>query len=147
MTEEQIIQKLLAAKKGRYVKLTKSKDLGNGLVKISDMRIRLGVTYANMSINEGRETGSLKWGSWIPGLENLALEHTNKKGEHNCYVRVTSIDPSNPESGADVLGTKYLLNGSEISKADAIAIADEKKMESTASPVYNINFKNIISIG
>ena len=81
------------------------------------------------------------------GLENLALEHTNKKGEHNCYVRVTSTDPSNPESGADVLGTKYLLNGSEISKADAIAIADEKKMESTASSVYNINFKNIISIG
>ena len=94
--------------------------------------------------------------------ENLNTSRTNDFHSSKFYESVISSsdvaeslarneneenDPSNPESGADVLGTKYLLNGSEISKADAIAIADEKKMESTASPVYNINFKNIISIG
>lgn len=142
MTNQQIMAKVLEAKKGRYISLSKAKDLGQGVVKESDMVIRLGVSYANMSINEGRQTGSLPWGHWVEGLENLVLEH---KG--NYYLRVTAINPENPEYGASEIATRYLLNGEEISKESALAIVGEKKMKGNLSPVFNIKFENIISIG
>lgn len=142
MTNQEILTKVMEAKRGRYISLSKSKDLGNGVVKESDMVIRLGVNYANMSINEGKQTGSLPWGHWIEGLENLVLEH---KG--NYYLRITSINPENPESGADVIATRYLLNGELISRESALQIVGEKKMRVSASPVYNLKFENIIRIG
>ena len=142
MTNQEIIAKVLEAKKGRYVSLSKVKDLGEGVRKETDMVIRLGVNYANMEINAGRQTGSLPWGAWVEGLENLVLEH---KG--NYYLRVTSTTPENPESGADVIATRYILNGRVISKEEAIAIVGEKKMKGSASPVYNLKFENILRLG
>ena len=142
MTNQEIMAKVLEAKKGRYISLSKAKDLGEGVVKETDMVIRLGVSYANMSINEGKQTGSLPWGHWVEGMENLVLEH---KG--NYYLRITSTTPENPESGADVIATRYLLNGEVISKESAIAIVGEKKMKGSASPVYNLKFENILRIG
>ena len=142
MTNQEILAKVLEAKRGRYVSLSKVKDLGEGVKKETDMVIRLGVNYANMGINEGKQTGSLPWGQWVEGLENLVLEH---KG--NYYLRVTSTTPENPESGADVIATRYILNGQVISKEDAIAIVGEKKMKGSASPVYNLKFENILRIG
>lgn len=142
MTNQQIMAKVLEAKKGRYISLSKAKDLGKGVVKESDMVIRLGVNYANMSINEGKQTGSLPWGHWVEGLENLVLEH---KG--NYYLRITSTTPENPQSGADVIATRYLLNGEQITREEAIAIVGEKKMKGSASPVYNLKFENILRIG
>lgn len=142
MTNQEIINKVLQAKKGRYIKLTKVKDLGNGARKESDMVIRLGVSYAKMGINEGRETGGLKWGHWIDGLEGLVLEH---KG--NYYLRVTSTDPAHPDSGADVVATRYLVNGQPASKEQVIALVGEKPLSGSGSPVYNVKFENIVSIG
>jgi hypothetical protein len=142
MTNEQIINSIREAKKGRYIKLKKVKDLGEGVTKVSDMIIRLGVNYSNMSINENRTTGSLPWGQWVEGLANLVIEH---KG--NYYLRITSTDPENPESGADVIKTTYLMNNAEITKEEAISVVGDKKMEGKASPVYNVKFENILSIG
>ena len=142
MTNQEILNKLNSVKKGRYFSLRKNKDLGNGITKESDMVIRLGVNYANMQINEDKQTGSLKWGHWVEGLGNLVLEH---KG--NYYLRITSTDPQHPERGADVVDTKYYRDGNEISKDEASAIVGEKKMSSKASPVYNIKFENIIKLG
>ena len=142
MTNQEILIKLAESKKGRYINLTKSKDLGQGIIKESDMVIRLGVTYANMQINEDRQTGQLPWGKWVEGLENLVVEH---KG--NYYLRITSTDPANPESGADVIATRYLMNGQEISKEQVIAIVGEAKLSGSASPVYNVKFENIIKLG
>ncbi len=142
MTNQEILTRLAESKKGRYINLTKSKDLGQGIIKESDMVIRLGVTYANMQINEDRQTGQLPWGKWVEGLENLVVEH---KG--NYYLRITSTDPANPESGADVIATRYLMNGQEISKEQVIAIVGETKLSGSASPVYNVKFENIIKLG
>lgn len=142
MTNQEILAKVLEAKKGRYVSLTKAKDLGKGVVKETDMVIRLGVSYANMGINAGRQTGSLPWGQWVEGLENLVLEH---KG--NYYLRITSTTPENPESGADVISTRYLLNGAQISRREAVEIVGESKMKGSASPVYNLKFENILRLG
>ena len=142
MTNQEILTRLAESKKGRYINLTKSKDLGQGIIKESDMVIRLGVAYANMQINEDRQTGQLPWGKWVEGLENLVVEH---KG--NYYLRITSTDPANPESGADVIATRYLMNGQEISKEQVIAIVGETKLSGSASPVYNVKFENIIKLG
>ena len=56
MTNQEILQKLGEVKKGRYINFTKIKDLGSGIVKESDMVIRLGINYANMKINENKQT-------------------------------------------------------------------------------------------
>ena len=140
MTNQEILTKLAEAKKGRYINLTKAKDLGQGIVKESDMVIRLGVSYANMQINQDRQTGSLPWGHWVEGLENLVIEH---KG--NYYLRITSTDPANPESGADVVATRYLKDGAEITKHDVLTLVGEEK--GGASPVYNVKFDNILKLG
>ena len=142
MTYQEIIDKIKEAKKGSYIKLTKVKDLGEGVVKESDMVIRLGVSYANMAINKDRITQPLKWGHWVEGLENLVLEH---KGQY--YLRITSKDPEHPESGADVIATRYMRGDKSISKEEALQIVGEKNMSSSASSVYNIKFCNIVSIG
>ena len=142
MTNQEILTRLAESKKGRYINLTKSKDLGQGIIKESDMVIRLGVAYANMQINEDRQTGQLPWGKWVEGLENFVVEH---KG--NYYLRITSTDPANPESGSDVIATRYLMNGQEISKEQVIAIVGEAKLSGSASPVYNVKFENIIKLG
>lgn len=142
MTNQEILAKLAQVKKGRYINFTKIKDLGNGIIKESDMVIRLGVAYANMKINANRETGPLPWGKWVEGLENLVVEH---KGKY--YLRITSTNPANPGSGADVIATRYLLNGQEISKEQVIAMIGEEKLATKPSPVYNVKFENIIRIG
>ena len=140
MTNQEILTKLAEAKKGRYINLTKVKDLGQGIVKESDMVIRLGVAYSNMKINEDRQTGQLPWGHWVEGLENLVIEH---KG--NFYLRISSTDPANPESGADVVATRYLKDGAEITKHDVLTLVGEQK--GSASPVYNVKFENILKLG
>lgn len=142
MTTQEILIKLAEAKKGRYINLTKAKDLGKGIVKESDMVIRLGVNYANMQVNKDRQTGPLPWGHWVEGLENLVVEHKDK-----YYLRITSVDPANPESGADVIATRYLLGGQEITKDQVIQTIGEGKLEGKASTVYNVKFENILKLG
>ena len=140
MTNQEILTKLAEAKKGRYINLTKVKDLGQGIVKESDMVIRLGVAYSNMKINENKQTGQLPWGHWVEGLENLVIEHKGK-----FYLRISSTDPANPESGADVVATRYLKDGAEITKHDVLTLVGEQK--GSASPVYNVKFENILKLG
>ena len=135
MTNNEILAKLSQAKKGKYIQLSKIKDLGNGVTKVSDLVIRLGVDYANMKINEGREVGSLPWGHWVEGLEGLVIEH---KG--NYYLRVASAYSNNGKC-------VYLLNGNEISKEEVVSLVGEKKLESKALDVYNIKFENILELG
>lgn len=142
MTNQEILNTLATVKKGRYISLTKIKDLGGGIVKESDMRIRIGVSYANMAVNANKQTGSLPWGTWVPGLENLVVEH---KGSY--YLRISSTTPENPESGADVIATRYIRNGQQIAKEEVVSIIGEKKMTSRPSLVYNIKFDNIVRLG
>ena len=142
MTNQEIIEKIKAARKGSYIKLTKIKDLGRGITKESDMVIRLGVRYSNLAMNAGKETGSLKWGHWVEGLENLVLEH---KG--NYYLRVTSKTPENPDEGADVVATRYLKGSKALTKEMVLSEVGESVFKGSGAPVYNIKFENIVSIG
>lgn len=142
MTNQQILQKLANVKKGRYISLTKKKDLGQGIIKESDMRIRLGITFANMKVNENKEIGSLPWGQWVEGLENLVVEH---KG--NYYLRITTTNPNDLESANDVIATRYIKDGELISKEEVVSLIGEKKLISKPSLVYNIKFDNILRLG
>ncbi len=135
MTNEEILNKMGNVKKGKYISLKKKKDLGNGIEKISDLVIRLGVDYANMEVAKGKEVGSLPWGNWVEGLEGLVIEH---KG--NYYLRVASSYSNNGKS-------IYLLNGNEISKEEVVNLVGEKKLESKALDIYNIKFENILELG
>lgn len=135
MTNQEILNKMGNVKKGKYISLKKKKDLGNGVEKISDLVIRLGVDYANMKVAEGKEVGSLPWGNWVEGLEGLVIEH---KG--NYYLRVASAYSNNGKC-------VYLLNGNEISKEEVVSLVGEKKLESKALNVYNIKFENILELG
>lgn len=141
ITFNEILEKIKSVKRGTYISLTKVKDLGNGVTKESDMRVRIGVDYSSMSINSDRGTGSLPWGHWVEGLESIVIEH---KG--NYYLRVTSTTPENPDGCADVIATRYTKDFEEISREDAESIVGTKKMSSSASPVYNIKFDNIVRI-
>ena len=154
MTNDEIIAKVKEAVKGRYINFTKEKDLGEGYRKVTDMVIRLGVDYSHMKINAEKETGSLPWGHWVPGLQNLVIEHTKvdkKTGEYlgtSYYLRISSCTPEHPDSGADVIATRYYdAQGREVSKEEVVSVIGEKKMESHASAVYNVKFENIIKIG
>ena len=135
MTNQEILNKLANVKKGRYVSLKKKKDLGEGIVKVSDLVIRLGVNYANMKVNENREAvQGLKWGNWVEGLEGLVIEH---KG--NYYLRVASSYSNNGKS-------VYLKDGQEVSKEVVAGLIGEKKLESKPADVYNIKFENILEL-
>ena len=142
MNAQEILQKLQNTKKGTYVSLTKIKDLGNDIIKESDMRIRVGVNYKNLKANKDKEIQPLPWGKWVKGLENLVVEH---KG--NYYLRITSTNPNDLEKASDVIATRYIQNGKEISKEEVINQIGEKKLTSSPSMVYNIKFDNIIRIG
>ena len=106
------------------------------------MVIRLGVAFANMGINKDRETGGLPWGRWVEGLENLVIEH---KGKY--YLRISSTNPEHPETGADVIRTTYVRGDEILDKEQALDIVGEKAMKTSASPVYNVKFENIIRVG
>ena len=137
MNNQEILSKLGEVKKGRYIALKKKKDLGEGVVKVSDLVIRLGVDFANMKINENRTTPiqPLKWGHWVEGLEGLVIEH---KG--NYYLRVASSYSNNGKS-------IYLLNGEEVDESVVEALIGAKKLESKPADVYNIKFENILALG
>lgn len=134
MTNQEVFERIKEIRKGRFVALRKKKDLGGGVTKVSDMVIRLGVDYSKMKINEGRQTGSLPWGHWVPGYEQLVIEH---KGVY--YLRVASSYSKHGKAA-------YFLNGMEISRDHAASIVGEKKMESKSLDVCNIKFENLIDI-
>jgi len=134
MTTNEILDKVLTIHKGSWVKLIKSKDLGQGIIKYTQMTIRLGVIYSHIK-RVGKEPstggGKLPWGEWF--IDNLVISH---KGV--LYLRVANAFTKNTKSW-------YLKDGKEISKAMVVELVGEEK--SSESAVYNIKFQNIISLG
>lgn len=134
MTTNEILDKVLTIRKGTWVKLIKCKDLGQGIVKYTQMTIRLGVIYSHIKRVGKKPTdggGKLPWGEWL--IENLVIIH---KGE--LYLRVANAYTNNTKSW-------YLKDGEEISKAMVVSLIGEEK--SSESAVYNIKFKNIVALG
>lgn len=141
MTNNEILERLSSIRNGAYLKVTKEKDLGQNIKKISTLKLRKGVKTNNMSIYKDKQVGPLPWGNWVEGLENLVIEY---KG--NYYLRLVSTDPENIGSGKDIISTQYLLNDMVVNKNEVISILCENKIKSKGSPIYNIKFENILAI-
>ena len=98
------------------------------------MLVRMGIDFANMKVNEGRQVGELPWGEWE--VFPYVIKH---KG--NYYLRVYNAFVDNAKTYST-----YELNGVEISKEKALEIVGEEK-KSKPSDCYTIKFDNIVSIG
>lgn len=137
MTNQEILNKLNQIKNGRYVGITKEKELAEGITKVSNIVVRVGVNYAKMnSVQEsGRVVQGLPWGNWLDNYSGKVIEH---KG--NLYLRVAnSYNAKNNKC-------KYYKDGKEISRQEVVALIGEKKVAGSESDVYNIKFDNIIAI-
>lgn len=136
MTTNEILDKVLETKKGTWVRLIKSKDLGQGITKISIMTVRLGVIYSHMKRVGKTTSGSgdkLPWGEWL--VKGLVISHNGE-----LYLRVANAYTNNNRS-------YYVQNDKVIDKSMVVALLGEKKLESNESNVYNIKFSNILAIG
>lgn len=134
MEREEIINVIKNIKKGTYVSIHKVKDLGEGVTKHSIMLVRMGIDFANMKVNEGREVGELPWGEWEVFPYVIKHKGTFYLRVYNSYVEQGSVH------------SFYQHNGVDITKEEAIAIVGEQK-PSKPSDCYTIKFDNIVSIG
>lgn len=76
---------------------------GTTLVKITDAVIRTGIDYANLSVNEGTDTGELPWGEWDVFPYVIAHKGT-------LYARLYVKDGT--------VSTRYFVNGAEVTRAE-----------------------------
>ena len=87
------------------------------------------------------EGNNLPWGKWL--IPNLLIEHTNKNGEYNIYLRLYSTI-NKPES-------RYYLNGKEISKEGLYKMGIVREgywnKKGVEDGVFTVNIANILSIG
>ena len=137
MKKELILNEIKEAKKGSYVSLTKTKDLGKGIIKLSSMVVRLGVSYKHMKDAPQQSTGQLPWGEWMPGYEGYVIQH---KGIY--YLRVADGRTKAKSK------TKYIdENGNELSRDEVISKIGASKLASNQSLVYCIKFDDIVNFG
>lgn len=84
----------------------------------------------------------LPWGHYRKGYENVIIDHTNKAGEFNSYLRLY-LTPNKPEA-------KYYINGKEVSKQELQAKGIIKDSywdkDSVKDGVFNVKIKNILYI-
>jgi hypothetical protein len=150
METNEILKVLKSKRKGTYSSLTKIKDFGNGVVKETEMTIRLGVDYSKLSSNEGRQTGSLPWGKWW--IDNKIIEH---KGQFylRCYLDRESDEK--PEVRYFVDGKPATdeqlkdIDAFEIKTQDAIGSGRQANEGLSAEKQVipqNVKFENIVYI-
>lgn len=139
MKKETILEFIKATKKGTFQKMISETQITEDLVKRVESVIRVGIDNKNRADNKNKVTGDLPWGEFT--LEYYIIEHTNKNGEHNVYLRyyTTKHRPK----------VKYFYQGQEVTKQYLIdnKIISESKLKSNDSSVRNINIKNIIRLG
>lgn len=129
MNINMIIAKLANKNKGSFFKCEWIGDLPvktaykkQGIVahKETHATVRYGIRYANMKsvqqkVVEGKNlTHELSWGLWVPGKEGILIQHTNKVGETNLYLRLYTT-PNKAK-------VQYYVNGKPISKDELIKL-------------------------
>jgi hypothetical protein len=88
-----------------------------------------------------KDKTELPWGHYRKGYENIIIDHTNKAGEKNSYLRLY-LTPNKPQ-------VKYYINGKEIEKEELKAkgiVTGSYWNDKVNDGVFNIKIKNIISI-
>ena len=117
MNDKQIIDILSARQKGTFIPITfktedkpRSQYQGTRLTKVTEGVFRFGISYGNIgsvreAIDSGerKEVGSRPWGKWVPGYENVLLEHNGVK-----YLRIYTAPNKTT--------TRYFVNGLPVPK-------------------------------
>ena len=100
--------------------------------------VRIGVSYANMERNKGKEMGSLPYGMFVYGNELI------EKDNGDLMLRLTTSE--NPKHKTQ---SKYIYNGNVVDKQWLIdnGILGNRKPSTFSGGIFNINLKDIISIG
>lgn len=121
---------------------TKKAYADKSIVKVSRMTGRFGVDYNHISkVQQKRESGELPkeaqklpWGNWMKDEEGYLIEH---KG--NVYLRVAS----SPNKSKVV----YIMDGKIFPEEEAKKFCLASEFRKDKPDVFNINIKNIVSIG
>lgn len=144
MTRNELLAVIENKKKGTYssIKYESEKVVKNKVIKkVTSAVVRLNISYKNTKTfkESGKtEVQPLAWGAWL--IDGLLINHTNKKGEYNEYLRMYFTNNKKLK-----FKTKYFLNGVETTKQELIENGLLKE-EENKSGLFNINIDNIISI-
>lgn len=80
------------------------------LTKDITATVMTGVEYANLSVNNDRETGELPWGEWVEGYYPYIIGHTPKGGTYTEYARLYTVDGT--------VKVTYKIDGRIVKRAD-----------------------------
>lgn len=144
MTRNELLAVIENKKKGTYtsVQYESEKVVKNNVIKkVTSAVVRLNISYKNTKTfkESGKnEVQPLAWGSWL--IDGLLINHTNKKGEYNEYLRMYFTNNKKLK-----FKTKYYLNGIQTTKQELIE-SGLLKEEENKSGLFNININNITSI-
>lgn len=117
MNRNYAIAKILSIPSGRWFKAqyttdvplsAQGKKMGAVVLKRTVGVFRLGINYANLKSNKGKDIQPLPWGNYKEGTNGRIIEYTNKQGQYNLYARFY-FSPNKPKSS-------YFLNGAKITK-------------------------------
>lgn len=116
--------------------------------KESHATVRYGIRYANMKsvqqkVVEGKNlTHELSWGKYREGYEGILIDHINKAGEQNTYLRLYT-SPNKTK-------VTYYVNGKPVSKEELIALGYVQdsywKKNSEDIDCFTVNVTNIKEI-
>lgn len=158
MNINMMMSKLNIKNKGQFFKVSWISDVpvkagfkrqGISVNKLTTATSRYGIKYTNiksvqMKVEKGEInlTHELPWGNWKSGYEGILIDHTNKAGEQNTYLRLYTT-PNKAE-------VSYFMNGKSISKTELISsgvVQDSYwKKDNSNVDCFTVNVRNIIDI-
>lgn len=157
MNTNMMLAKLKNKNKGQWFKCfwisdvpIKASAKKGGIVvnKLTEATVRYGIDYKNQkSVQAKMEAGyelkhDLPWGSWRPGLEGVLIDHTNKAGEQNTYIRLYG-SPNKSK-------VQYFLNGKpiEIEQLKSLGYVQESYWNKSGEKpdCFTVNIRNITGI-
>lgn len=118
---------------------------GEKILKRTEMIVRVGVEYKNLTVNADKETGSLPFGEFV--IYPYIIKYTNKEGVTKFYLRVTSTFNEMQKCKVKF----YTEDGMEITRPEAVercgAKAKAKTSEDNGMPiVMTIPVNSIVSL-
>lgn len=157
MNYNYLVSKLNQKNKGQWFKMTYISDVpvkaafkkNHTVNKLTTSTVRYGISYDNIkSVQQKTADGTLNrihdlpWGKWVANMEGIFIQHTNKEGRENIYLRVYN-SPNKPVS-------VYFLNGKQIDKEELKnmgIVQDSVWNKKEASECFTVNVANITEIG
>ena len=104
--------------------------------------VRAGIDFANMKVNEGRETGPLPWGEWDDESNHTLIftrdEDTNDPSKFYARVYINRVTEA-----------EYFVNGQQVARDEYVQYLIPSKREKPASVgnIANITLDHVTEAG